>query len=162
LHAPLNRQQRSKLSDRILSRACPISTKFVKVPEFAGVSNPLSVCCLASNELSYSVETRLPTITLSGTAQDLSKSLFLFFLVRLPASGMLVHPCSCPSARKSRPLPHRPLRKWYRRTVRIRCQGLEIVRGPTQAIVSAGGPSRAGRISKRVVKPDAPRPRPAT
>jgi len=30
----------SSLSDRILSRACPISTKLVKVPEFAGVSNP--------------------------------------------------------------------------------------------------------------------------
>ena len=107
----------SSLSDRILSRACPISTKLVKVPESAGVSNPpvacdarlgcthvgqgltWPTCCLASNELSYSVEARFPTITLSGTAQDLSKSLFLFFRVRLPTSGMLVHSSSVTAAR---------------------------------------------------------------
>ena len=34
----------SSLSDRILSRACPISTKLVKVPEFPGVSNPSMAC----------------------------------------------------------------------------------------------------------------------
>ena len=34
----------SSLSDRILSRACPISTKLVSVPEFAGVSNPPVAC----------------------------------------------------------------------------------------------------------------------
>ena len=56
-------------------------------------------CCAGSNALSYSVEARFPTITLSGTAQDLSKSLFLFFLVRLPTSGMLVHSSSVTAAR---------------------------------------------------------------
>jgi len=38
-------------------------------------------------------------MTLSGTAQDLSKSLFLFFRVRLPTSGMLVHSSSVTAAR---------------------------------------------------------------
>lgn len=56
-------------------------------------------CWVESNELSYSVEARFPTMTLSGTAQVLSKSLFLFFLVRLPTSGMLVHSSSVTAAR---------------------------------------------------------------
>lgn len=60
--------------------------------------NVRTACCLASSEFSYSVLDLSPTMTLSGTTNDLS-SLLRFFRVRLPTSGMFSHSSSVTTAR---------------------------------------------------------------
>ena len=43
-------------------------------------------------------------------------------------------PCSYQPARRSCPPPHRPLRKWFQRRVRIRCPGLGTGPGPLRVL----------------------------
>lgn len=62
------------------------------------MNRSLTSCCLASRAFSYSVLDLSPTMTLSGTTNDLS-SLLRFFLVRLPTSGMFSHSSSVTTAK---------------------------------------------------------------